>query len=259
MNEKKYIIENFEKKELIENISKEINNESKKKIYLLTYISLVKIISAFLVILKHTNRFYWHFDKNWSSNNIQCAFCMCAVPLFSLCIGSTLLDFNERYSIKEYWKRRFQKVIIPIIGWNIFYYFYRIYLLKNFKKDKVTLNNIIKLYFNNELYPIISSLRTFIMGYMLIPLIAYVNRKNKFEIYSYCFMILLINQSIIPYILNFDRNNKIKWPYNFNIGFSIYLFGGYIIQNNKFNKGFKYCIYISGIIGLIMRLYISHY
>ena len=184
---------------------------------------------------------------------------MCAVPLFSLCIGSTLLDFNEKYGIKEYWKRRFQKLIVPIIGWNIFYYFYRIYFVKNFKKNKVTLNNIIKLYLNNELYPIIGSLREFLLGYMLIPLIAYVNKKNKFEIYSYCFIILLINQSIIPYFLNFNRNNKIIWPYTFKLGYIIYLFAGYIIQNHKFNKRFKYFIYISGILGLIMRLYISHY
>ena len=260
VNEKKININNNENKELIDNPIKKINIELNiKKSSLLVYISLVKIVSAFLVILKHTNRFYWDFNDCWSSNNILSSFCMCAVPLFSLCIGATLLNFNERYDIKEYWKRRFQKVILPIIGWNIFYYFFRIYIVKNFKKEKITLSNIIKLYFNNELYPIIGSLRTFLLGYLLIPLIAYVNKKNKIQIYSYCLVILLINQSIIPYLLKFDRSNQIIWPYNFNVGYIIYIFAGYIIQNHSFNKGFKYCLYISGVIGLIMRLYIAHY
>ena len=83
---------------------------------LIDYISLIKILSAFLVILKHTNRKYWVFSDYWISTNIICSFCMCAVPLFSLCIGATLLNFNKRYSIYEYLKKRFNKMVIPIIG-----------------------------------------------------------------------------------------------------------------------------------------------
>lgn len=55
------------------------------------YISLIKILAAFLVILKHTNRTYWVFSNYWTSTNIMCSFCMCAVPLFNLCIGATYL------------------------------------------------------------------------------------------------------------------------------------------------------------------------
>ena len=116
-----------------------------------------------------------------------------------------------------------------------------------------------KLYFNNELYPIIDSLRIFIYGYMVIPLIAYVQKINKIQIYSYCFLILLINQSIIPYLLKFNRNNIVIWPYNYDSGYIIYVFAGYIIQNHRFEKKYKILIYISGSIGLFMRLFIAHY
>ena len=234
------------------------NNES-KKIKTLTYISLVKIISAFLVILKHTNENYWIFDHYWISTNIMASFCMCAVPLFSLCIGATLLDFNERYNIKIYWKRRIKKVVLPILGWNIIYYFYRVYILKNFQKINFDFINLYKLYFKNQLYPIIFSLRVFIFGYMMIPLIAYVDKINKIKVYSYCFLTLLINQSIIPYLINFHQAHIISWPYNYDLGLVIYIFAGYIIQNYEFNKKYKIFIYISGIIGLLLRLIIAHY
>ena len=131
----------------------------------MAYISLVKILSAFLVILKHTNRDYWALTPHWISSNRLCAFCMCAVPLFSLCIGATLLNFNERYDIKEYLKRRFNKIIVPIIGWNIIYYFYRVYILKNYKIGKINLIILYQIYFKSELYPLIGSLRIFIYGY----------------------------------------------------------------------------------------------
>ena len=183
------------------------------------YIFLVKIISDFLVILKHTNSNYNNFNKYWISTNIMASFCMCAVPLFSLCIGATLLNFNERYNIIEYWKRRIKKVILPIIGWNIIYYFYRVYILNNFKKVQLNFISLYKVYFYNELYPIIGSLRIFLFGYMVIPLISYTDKKNKIKIYSYCFITLLINQSLIPYLLKFNNNYNLFWPYNYNLGY----------------------------------------
>ena len=149
-------IKKNEENNSLKNISiNDLNIKSKKNLLnLLAYISLVKIISAYLVILKHTNRFYWVFNSYWISNNIMAGFCMCAVPLFSLCIGATLLNFNERYDIKEYWKRRFNKIIVPIIGWNIIYYVFRIYILKNYKIGKINLITLYKLYFDNKLFPL---------------------------------------------------------------------------------------------------------
>ena len=102
-------------------INIEDNKTNKNSIKILDYISLVKLVSSCLVILKHTNRNYLVYNEYWVSTNIICSFCMCAVPLFALCIGATLLNFNERYGIIEYWKRRIIKIIIPIIGWNIIY------------------------------------------------------------------------------------------------------------------------------------------
>ena len=232
---------------------------NKKNINLFAYISFIKIISAFLVILKHTNRNYWKFNQYWVSTNVMCSFCMCAVPLFSLCIGATLLDFNEKYNIKEFWKRRFKKVVLPIMGWNIIYYYYRIYIIKNFKRPNLNLITIYNIYFKSNLYPIINSLRVFIIGYMIIPLIAYVNKTNKIKIYSYCFLLLFINQSLIPYLMKYFENYKLSWPYNYNVGYIIYIFAGYLIHNNKFHPKFKLLIYCSGIIGLLLRLVVSHY
>ena len=243
------------------------NKKNSNKI--LNYISLVKIVSACLVILKHTNSNYWIYNEYWVSTNIICSFCMCAVPLFALCIGATLLNFNEKYGIKEYWKRRIIKVIIPIIGWNIFYYFYRVYILKNFQKIDLNFINIYKLYFENKLYGIISSLRTFIFGYMIIPLISFIDKSKKIKLYSYGLIFIIINQSTIPYLINIYLNYinlsneskygfNIKWPYNYNTGYLAYLFSGYIIQNTKFNLIIKLFLYAFGIFGLILRIIISH-
>jgi hypothetical protein len=226
---------------------------------LIDYISLIKILSAFLVILKHTNRKYWVFSDYWISTNIICSFCMCAVPLFSLCIGATLLNFNKRYSIYEYLKKRFNKMVIPIIGWNTIYYFYKVYIIKNLKRQDFNLIYLYDLYFSSKIFPLSYSLRVFMFGYMAIPLIAYIDMFNKIKIYSISFSLLLINTSTIPYFMKFFNDNRIIWPYNYNLGYIIYLFAGYIIQNHKFNRKARILIYVFGLLGLLSRIIISHY
>lgn len=238
---------------------KEDNHNSNKNIIILNYISLIKIIATIFVVIMHTNANYYTFNKYWVSTNVMTSIAYCAVPLFSLCIGATLLNYNEKYNIKVYYKRRFKKIIVPMIGWNIIYYFYRIYIIKNFKAEKINFIYLYKIYFSCKLYPIIYSLRIFNIGYMIIPLIANVEKKNKIKIYSYCFFILLINQSLIPYFIVTVLPKLKQWPYNYNFGYVIYLFAGYIIQNYKFNFKNKFFIYNCGIIALFGRITISHY
>ena len=96
-------------------------------------------------------------------------------------------------------------------------------------------------------------------GYMVIPLITYVDMSNKIKIYSFCFALLLINTSTIPYFMKFFNDNRIRWPYNYRLGYIIYLFAGYIIQNHKFNKKGRILIYLFGLLGLLSRIIISHY
>jgi hypothetical protein len=96
-------------------------------------------------------------------------------------------------------------------------------------------------------------------GYMAIPLIAYIDMFNKIKIYSISFSLLLINTSTIPYFMKFFNDNRITWPYNYNLGYIIYLFAGYIIHNHKFNEKARILIYMLGLLGLLSRIIISHY
>ena len=169
----------------------------------------------------HTNGIFWNFN-----------------PVFVLCIGATLLDFNEKYGLKDYYFRRFLKVILPLFLWSIILYYYRVYFLKNLQKEKLNFVNIWNLFYSSRINPIFSSFHQFIITYMIIPLIAYVDKSKKIELYSYCFITLIITQSLIPYLIKIFEPNLL-WIYTFNPGYIIYIFPGYIIQNYKFPVIFK--------------------
>ena len=83
--------------------------------YIKDYFSLVKIMACFSVIMLHSNDVYWKFNINnyktfWISANLIESIFYFAVPLFILCIGANLLDFNEKYGLKVYFDRRVKKL-----------------------------------------------------------------------------------------------------------------------------------------------------
>ena len=240
-----------------------LNNElaynSQNKIYnnTLDYISFAKIIACFSVVILHTNGIFWNFNYNiykkyWKSANlIECIFYF-GVPFFVLSIGATLLDFNEKYGLKKYLKRRIVKVVIPLLLWSILQYFFNIYFIKNLKKEKINFVYLWNLFFRNKINPIFWSFHSFLKIYMIIPLIAFVEKYQKIKIYSYCLITLFINQLFIPYIIKFFHL-KLVWVYKIEFNLIFYIFSGYIIQNYNFNLFSKIIIYFLGIFGFVIH------
>ena len=250
LNEKK-IFNEVEKK-----FTQQKPENIKINLQLLDYISLIKIISSYSVIILHTNPFFGDNFKNykrWVISNFIEQFFHFGVPFFVLCIGATLLDFNKKYGLLEYFKRRFFKVVLPLIGWNIISYYYRIYFIKNLKREKFNVINLLNIFFQNKLYGLFYSFHIFIITYMIIPLLAYVEKSKKLYIYIYCFFALLITQSLIPYIIDIFHLN-LDWPYNVSVGYIIYIFSGYIIQNYKFSKTLKIIMFIIGFFSFLIQL-----
>ena len=231
-------------------------NISNSKIQVLTYISFIKIISSYGVIALHINDF-WNFrysnQKVWLISNFYQSLFYFSVPLFALCIGPTLLDFNERYGLFEYNKKRFIKVFLPLLGWTFILYFYKAHVLCNIPKITFDFFSLWNYFFLSKTYRIFKSLHIFLLTYMLIPLLAFIEKSSKIRIYSYYFFLLFTTQTAIPYIIKLF-GNKIAWIYNLDIGYLIYIFGGYILHNHSFSKTKKFMIYSLGIISFLIDL-----
>ena len=245
-------IQNEEKNILV--FEQKLKTKNNQRI--IVYISFAKIISSYGVVALHLNNF-WNFNiakkKRWIIANFYETFFYYSVPFFVLCIGATLLDFNERYGLLEYNKRRIIKVFIPLIGWTIILYLYKVYILKNLSIISLTFTSIWNCFFKSRIYRIFNSLHIFLLTYMLIPLLAFVEKSNKIRIYTYYFILLLITQTFIPYLIRLLKM-KIVWIYNLKVGYLIYIFAGYIIHNHKFSKFTKIMIYISGILSFLIHL-----
>ena len=253
-------------------INNKINNGEKdflivkEKIFIcnrqktLVYVSLGKIISSYGVIALHLNDF-WNFNltnvRIWNIANFYQSLFYYSVPIFILSIGATLLNFNQKYGLLEYNKKRIVKVFIPLLGWNFILYLYKAYILNTIPKENFNFYSLWNYFFSSKVYHIFDSLHIFLLTYMLVPLVAFIEKSNKIRIYIYYFFILLVTQSIIPYIITLF-GNKIIWIYNLNIGYLIYIFAGYIIHNYIFSKFTKVIIYFLGISSFFVDLIGTH-
>ena len=248
------VLELSENKSFLSTIqnSNEIRTQTTQTM-ILDYISIAKILSVYGVVILHTNGKFWNFQYNnyksyWISANLIETIFYFAVPVFVLCIGATLLDFNEKYSLKKYYYKRFEKVIIPLFCWSFIFY-----LLKE-KNKKFGLTYLWNIYYEHKIYGIYGSLHEFVKIYIQIPLISYIEKKNKVKIYTYGFIILMVCKTLVPYLINV-LNLKIIWIYNFKFDYMIYIFAGYIIHNYKFKIIFKILIYFLGISGFFIHLF----
>ena len=247
-------------KELILDIDKLplFNQKQPPKSIILEYISVAKILAVFSVVILHTNGAFWRFNyKNykeyWISSNIIESIFYFGVPFFVLCIGATLLDFNEKYGIKKYYYKRIQKVVLPLIYWNIILYIFRVYIIKNMNKEKIDIIYLWNLYYGHKIYFIFGSFHTFLLSYMMIPLLAYIEKEKKIKVYSYSFITLLITQTLVPYFISLFEPRLI-WIYKLKIGYIIYIFAGYIIENYRFEMKWKLLIYLLGFFSLLVHI-----
>ena len=220
------------------------------------YITLMSVISAFSVVLLHSNGCFWIFSKSryWFISNIIDALFFFAVPLFSMITGITLIGYRDKYSTKEYLKKRFNKTVIPYLFFSVFGI---IYLLLNnvISLDSINFKYIFNGLFSDPPMSLYWFFRELFKVYLCIPLFASVNKNKRKVEFSYLVLVGVILNYLIPFIINVF---KIDVSFGINVpvssGFLIYVLIGYLLDNYKIDKKKKIVIHILGIIGLLMHI-----
>ena len=175
----------------------------KRKVYL----DYLNVLSAFAVVMLHTNNVFWTFSYNryWLTANIIESVFYFAVPIFFMISGATLIDYSKRYSTKTFLKKRFSKTLIPFLFWSL------------------------DLILNSKLFPIYWFFMPLFGLYLSMPLLSAVDDEKKKSIFKYIIVSVFL-LSVLQLICGI-----IKLPYfNLNVasasGYVIYLLIGYYVS-----------------------------
>jgi len=219
------------------------------------YIIFLNVFSALAVVLLHANSCFWGFsyEKYWISANIIESVFYFAVPVFFMISGATLLDYNKRYSTITFFKKRIAKTLIPFVAWSIIGLFYMIYTGRVLIED-IGERWLINSFFNTNIISIYWYFIPQFAVYMLIPFIAAIPAEKRKTPFSYIIVLILLFNVTFPLlfaVVGLNYNGAINIPLG---GYSMYVLIGYYIDRYEIGHKFRYCIYILGMIGVLVHI-----
>lgn len=91
------------------------------------YGDAIRIFATILVVILHgIGLFIYSYNDtaNWWVLNIIDSFTRIAVPLFLCLSGALLLRQEKQESITVFYKKRMNKLLLPLLVWSIFYYLF---------------------------------------------------------------------------------------------------------------------------------------
>lgn len=88
-------------------------------------ISLLRIIAAFLVVFIHVSpEVFSVMSNHWLGINVMASASRISVPLFFMISGYLAFNENKITKITHFLKKKFSRILIPLIAWSIIYIFY---------------------------------------------------------------------------------------------------------------------------------------
>lgn len=204
-------------------------------------LTFIQVVCAIAVVTLHTNGCFWSFsatERYWFTANIIECVCYFAVPVFFMMTGITLIDYQDKYDTKTYFKKRAEKTLLPYIAWSLIGV---VYLLatKRITQEQLTAKWVLNGLLSTEgiiyLYWFFQPL---FCVYLSIPLFAAIDKEKKKKTAEYLLLVSLVANILLPF-LNSSLNLGLQWPYRIAVtsGYLFWTWGGVLrIQLPAYQK-----------------------
>lgn len=219
------------------------------------YLSFASVISAMAVVLLHTNGCFWIFsqERYWLTANIIESVMYFAVPVFFMISGATLLEYQSRYSTKEFFIKRAEKTLLPFLIWSVVGV---IYAAINGYYSLSTGTNILLSFADTIIHTKAVGIYWFFIPlfriYLLIPLLAYVKEKRGERGLIF---ILVANLVWDFFLCNvFITPEMTRTEIDKNGWYLTYVIAGYFIHKYEIPIRLKKVIYVIGLFGLLLHI-----
>lgn len=215
----------------------------------IVYFDILNVIACFCVVCMHCNGWIHKFihDDLWGTRVMVEVVCYFAVPVFFMLSGATLLNYRQRYSTTEFYKKRFIRTLTPYLFWSTI--FYIIYLLRG--NPPFGWDETITRFTTGEIpYTFYWFFIPLFMLYIFLPFFSLMVEKLKNSQLLYLCLFLFLFQSVIPTISSIANLNL-----SFQIpiaGYAIFMFLGYLLSNNNYESNNKFFSVLSVVCFLLL-------
>lgn len=230
----------------------------------IAYIDVLRIISAFAVIIVHVTANDWanaFHDSMWHIYNVYRASVNWCNPVFVMVSGVFFLDPCKILSIEKLYKKYILRIMLAIAFWGLFYYLPDIvygYVCKSGTITGQTWLFIAKKIVFGVPWHHLWYLYMIIGLYMLAPLYRIFSRFASKKDFVYLLLVFVVFGSILPMI----KSVLAFFHYESSIYFSVeqaatwtgYFFAGYFFSKYEISRKSKYAIYVAGLLSLIFTV-----
>lgn len=225
----------------------------------INYLSLANVISAFAVVMMHANNAFWKFkpERFWLTANIIESVMFFAVPIFFMISGATLIDYRERYSTKEYFKKRIDKAVIPYLVWSVIFIIWRgvhdgaVNIPSSLEDIKELVMSVLNFTASNVYWffgPLFGI-------YLCIPLFSSVQKELRLQVFRYLMIMTFFLNILLPFLNNqFQVGYENKVTIDVVGGYLFYVLAGYVLNKETIEKKWRLVSYILGLVGLAIHM-----
>ncbi len=220
------------------------------------YITVINAFAALSVVALHCNSCFWFGPaqgRSWYTSNIIETTLFCAVPLFFMITGVTLLDYRKRMSTLVYLKKRVEKTVVPFFVWSIVSLVWAIIVPWKGVGDDKSITAVISALINYRYCPVYWFFPPLFAIYLSIPILSLIENKELACKYISCIGILFV--SSVPFscsLLGITWNQAYTPP--LVAGYLMYPAIGWVIDHERPSPNVSRWVYIAGIVGWAMQL-----
>ena len=216
------------------------------------YLQVLGVISCLAVVLLHSNGVFWTFsyERYWFTANIIECVCYFAVPVFIMISGCNLIDYQEKYNTKTYFKKRIIKTVIPFLIWSFIGFLY-LMLAGAIDFESVNMHSVVDSVFNTGYIGVYWFFIPLFSVYLSIPALSMIPESNRKRIFQYMLCVAFVFNIVMPFVFSVAG-----FHYNTSLNVSLvgsYLFyaiAGYYIDRYPIEKKYRMMCYALAVVGL---------
>lgn len=220
----------------------------------LPHADAARALAICLVVILHiaaplVDRGYQSGKLSWWVANLVDSLARIGVPLFVLVSGNLLLNPRDDESLVFFFRKRFIKVLIPLLGWSAIYIAWRIV----YEADSFTLQQAVRAVFENTVAYHFWFLYMILGLYLVVPVLRVFTRTAHPNDFKYFLALWMVVVCIPPFLRQFVRITLVD-AWVITIGFSGYFLAGYFIHHASDTPGIKKWVRILYLLALLVTV-----
>lgn len=216
----------------------------------------LNILACMSVIFLHHSGIVHHYNGQsmyFCALVVECIFYF-AVPNFFMLTGATLMRYDNRYTTKKFFRKRFSRTVIPFILWSC------IWLLLNIVKGDIdvyelSISQVLDGIINTRYQPIYWFFIPLFVCYLLLPLL--VKAKDDTKLIKYLIFLFFILGSGVPLLSRLLDIQENAFLSNAIFGPLMYLLCGYYFSRNKLKANEMRGLILAALISLLVRYFVT--